>query len=173
MHQGTALPPGEQGTLHIKGDSAAVGYWLDHEKSKATFAGDWCVTGDQFLRDEAGYFFYAGRADDMIKVSGLFVSPLEVENLLLQHPAVRDACVVGVEDDQGLTKPKAYVVLHDGHQARPELIADLQRHVKENAAPHKYPRWVEFLDALPRSDRGKLARRELQLRGRSGRAGSS
>ncbi|MGD8377574.1 MAG: benzoate-CoA ligase family protein [Acidobacteriota bacterium] len=161
---GLEVPDGEQGTLHIHGDSAAVGYWLDHEKSKATFAGDWCVTGDQFIRDERGNYFYAGRADDMIKVSGLFVSPLEIENLLLQHPAVRECCVVAAEDPDGLTKPKAFVVPHEGRKPGPQLVKALQQHVKDHAAPHKYPRWVEFLEALPRTDRGKVARRELQAR---------
>ena len=167
---GDDVPAGEQGTLHVKGDSAAVGYWLDHEKSKATFAGDWCVSGDQFRRDPSGYFYYAGRSDDMIKVSGLFVSPLEIENLLLQHPAVGEACVVGVEDDHGLIKPMAYIVVRPGHEAGPELATALQHHVKERAAPHKYPRWVEFLDDLPRSDRGKIARRELWRRSGRGPA---
>jgi benzoate-CoA ligase len=161
---GAEVPPGEQGTLHVKGGSAATGYWLDHEKSKATFAGEWCVTGDQFIRDREGYFTYAGRADDMIKVSGIFVSPLEVEDLLLQHPAVREACVVAADDGHGLMKPKAFVVLRDGHAPGPELAESIQRHVKERAAPHKYPRWVVFLDALPRNDRGKVARQELRRR---------
>ena len=161
---GEELPVGQQGTLHIGGDSAAIGYWLDHGKTKATFSGDWCVTGDQFRMDEDGYFYYAGRSDDMLKVSGIFVSPLEIENLLLEHPAVREVCVVGAEDENGLTKPKAYVAVRDGYRPGPDLAAELQRHVKERVAPHKYPRWVEFLDALPRSDRGKVARRELQRR---------
>lgn len=159
---GDEAPPGEPGTLHVKGDSAAVGYWLDHEKSKATFAGDWCVTGDQFRVDPDGYFFYAGRADDMLKVSGLFVSPLEIENLLLQHPAVADVCVVGADDGSGLTKPKAYVVVAAGAEAGPELAAALQRHVKERAAPHKYPRWVEFLVELPKTATGKIQRFKLR-----------
>ena len=161
---GDDAPPGASGSLHIKGDSAATGYWLDHEKSKATFAGDWCVSGDQFRVDEEGYYFYAGRADDMLKVSGLFVSPLEIENLLLQHAGVHEVCVVGAQDGNGLTKPKAYVVPTTGHQPGPELVKSLQQHVKERAAPHKYPRWVEFLEVLPRNDRGKVARRVLQAR---------
>jgi len=100
----------------------------------------------------------------MLKVSGLFVSPLEIENLILKHPAVREVCVVGAETDDGLTKPKAFVVVREGHQAGPALAGEIQRHVKECAAPHKYPRWVEFLDTLPRSDRGKVIRREVVRR---------
>ena len=160
--QGTEVGPGEQGTLWIRGGSTALCYWGDRAKSRETFLGDWCVTGDQFLRDADGHFFYCGRSDDMLKVSGIFVSPLEIENCLLQHRAVREVCIVGAEDDGGLTKPKAFVVVNDGCEAGESLVRDLQEHVKARLSPYKYPRWVEFLPALPRSDRGKVDRRRLR-----------
>jgi benzoate-CoA ligase len=159
---GAELPAGEQGTLWIRGGSTALCYWGDREKSRATFLGDWCVTGDQFHRDADGYYFYGGRTDDMLKVSGIFVSPLEIEDCLLGHAAVREACIVGAEDEGGLTKPKAFIALREGHVASDELVKEIQEHVKTRLSPYKYPRWVEFLAALPRSDRGKVDRKRLR-----------
>ena len=160
--EGREVPVGQMGTLKVKGDSAALCYWNAHEKSKQTFAGDWCTTGDQFLRDERGYYWYCGRTDEMLKVSGIYVSPTEIENCLLEHPAVRECAVVGAKDEQGLIKPKSYVVLAEGYQAGEELDRDLKQFVKGNLAPYKYPRWIEFRDSLPKNDRGKIDRKALK-----------
>lgn len=154
---------GEMGTLRIKGDSAALCYWNAHEKSKQTFAGDWCTTGDQFHVDEEGYFWYHGRTDEMLKVSGVFVAPAEIENCLLQHEAILECAVIGHEAD-GLIKPKAFVVLREGIQPHEELAEKIKSFVKDNIARHKYPRWVEFVDTLPKNDRGKIDRRKLKDR---------
>jgi benzoate-CoA ligase family protein len=152
---------GEMGTLKIKGDSAALCYWNAHEKSKETFAGDWCTTGDQFHVDEDGYYWYHGRTDDMLKVSGVFVAPAEIENCLLQHEAVLEAAVVGHESE-GLVKPKAFVVLREGFTAGDLLAEEIKQFVKEHIAIYKYPRWIEFVDSLPKNDRGKIDRKKLK-----------
>lgn len=159
---GRDLEPGAQGTLWVKGGSTALCYWQRRESSRATFRGDWCVTGDQFRRDDEGFFYYCGRTDDMLKVSGIFVSPLEIEDCLLAHPAVREAGVVGQADEGGLTKPKAFVALNEGHEPTQELAFRLKAHVKERLSPYKYPRWIQFVEALPRSDRGKVLRTALR-----------
>jgi benzoate-CoA ligase family protein len=159
---GQPLPDGEAGRLHVKGDSIALCYFGDQRKSRDTFQGDWCVTADLFRRDADGTFWYGGRADDMLKVRGQFVSPLEIEDCLATHPAVRECAVVGAEDADGLTVPKAFVVLRDGHSPGDPMIAELQGWAKERLAKYKYPRLVAFLDALPRNDRGKVQRRELR-----------
>jgi benzoate-CoA ligase family protein len=151
----------EMGTLKIKGDSAALCYWNAHEKSKQTFAGDWCTTGDQFHMDEDGYYWYHGRTDDMLKVSGVFVAPAEIENCLLQHEAVLECAVVGHEAD-GLVKPKAFVVLREGFEAANQLADHIKQFVKDHIAVYKYPRWVEFVDSLPKNDRGKIDRKKLK-----------
>ena len=152
---------GEMGTLKIKGDSAALCYWNAHEKSKETFAGDWCTTGDQFHVDEDGYYWYHGRTDDMLKVSGVFVAPAEIENCLLQHEAVLECAVVGHESD-GLVKPKAFVVLREGFVAADQLVDEIKQFVKNNIAVYKYPRWIQFVDSLPKNDRGKIDRKQLK-----------
>ena len=155
------VPTGEMGTLRIKGDSAALCYWNAHEKSKETFAGDWCTSGDQFHVDENGYYWYHGRTDDMLKVSGVYVAPAEIENCLLQHEAVLECAVVGHEAD-GLVKPKAFVVLREGFYRGDALAEDIKQFVKTNIAVYKYPRWVEFVDSLPKNDRGKIDRKKLK-----------
>ncbi|MDQ3918795.1 MAG: benzoate-CoA ligase family protein, partial [Acidobacteriota bacterium] len=160
--EGRAVPTGEMGTLRIKGDSAALCYWQAHEKSKATFAGDWCTTGDQFHSDEEGYYWYHGRTDDMLKVSGVFVAPAEIENCLLRHDAVLEAAVVGHDAGDGLVKPKAFVVLREGHAPGEELAREIKEFVKSRLALYKYPRWVEFVAALPKNDRGKIDRKLLK-----------
>jgi benzoate-CoA ligase family protein len=160
--EGNEVPTGEMGTLRIKGDSAALCYWNAHEKSKETFAGDWCTTGDQFRIDENGYYWYAGRTDEMLKVSGMFASPTEIENCLLEHPAVVEAAVIGAMDEQGLIKPKAFVVVADDHEASIALEQELKDMVKGKLAPYKYPRWVEFVPDLPKNDRGKIDRKALK-----------
>ena len=156
------LPPGEMGTLRIKGDSAALCYWQAHEKSKETFAGDWCTSSDQFTRDADGYFWYGGRTDEMLKVSGMYVSPTEIENCLLEHEAVRECAVVGFQDEDGLTKTKAFVVLHQSSAACAELTQSLQEFVKVRLALHKYPRRIVFVEDLPKNDRGKVDRKSLR-----------
>lgn len=155
------LPTGQMGTLKIKGDSAALCYWNAHEKSKETFAGDWCTTGDQFHVDEQGYYWYHGRTDAMLKVSGVFVAPAEIENCLLQHAAVLECAVVGHESGDGLIKPKAFVVVREGFAADDALAVALKEFVKTHLALYKYPRWIEFTASLPKNDRGKIDRKEL------------
>jgi benzoate-CoA ligase family protein len=159
---GIELPRGEVGTLWIRGDSMALEYWQQHDKSKHTFRGDWCVSADKFQQDDDGYFYFCGRGDDMLKVAGKWLSPVEVENALLQHPAVREAAVVGFKDADGLEKPRAFVALNPGHQATDALGEALKQHVRERLAPFKAPRFVAFVDALPRSDRGKVLKTELR-----------
>ncbi|HYY97788.1 MAG TPA: benzoate-CoA ligase family protein [Pyrinomonadaceae bacterium] len=160
--EGRALPAGEMGTLRVKGDSAALCYWQAHEKSKQTFAGDWCTTGDQFHVDSEGYYWYHGRTDDMLKVSGVFVAPAEIENCLLQHEAVLEAAVVGHDAGDRLVKPKAFVVLREGRAPGEALAQSIKEFVKSRIAPYKYPRWVEFVPSLPKNDRGKIDRRRLK-----------
>jgi benzoate-CoA ligase family protein len=152
----------QMGTLKIKGDSAALCYWNAHEKSKETFAGDWCTTGDQFHVDEEGYYWYHGRTDDMLKVSGVFVAPAEIENCLLQHDAVLECAVIGHEEGDGLIKPKAFIVLRPGNASSDELVAEIQQFVKSQLALYKYPRWIEFIESLPKNDRGKVDKRVLR-----------
>jgi len=159
---GNALPPRHVGTLLIKGDSIAAGYWNKHEQTKETFRGEWINTHDKFLIDEDGFFWYAGRTDDMMKVSGQAVWPAEVEATLGQHAAVLESGVAGTADKDGLIKPVAYVVLKDGHAPTPELARELQNFVKTNAAPHKYPRAVIFVETLPKTATGKIQRFKLR-----------
>ena len=167
---GKEVGVGEMGTLKIKGDSAALCYWNAHEKSKETFAGDWCTTGDQFHVDGEGYYWYHGRTDEMLKVSGIFVAPAEIENCLLQHEAVLECAVIGHDSGDGLVKPKAFVVLREVVQSPKsevqgqELVDELQAFVKTHLAPYKYPRWIEFVTSLPKNDRGKIDRKLLKQR---------
>ncbi|MBI3843804.1 MAG: benzoate-CoA ligase family protein [Planctomycetes bacterium] len=159
---GADVPDGEIGTLWVSGDSRMVAYFQDNEKSRATVKGEWVVSGDLFRRDKAGYFWYEGRADDMLKVGGIWVSPGEVENCLLQHAAVKECAVVGWRDEQDLVKPKAFVVLRDGVAANDATSGDLIEFAKARLARYKAPRWIVFMDALPRNDRGKIERKKLQ-----------
>lgn len=159
--EGNEVPAGDMGTLRIKGDSAALCYWNAHEKSKETFAGDWCTSGDQFHVDADGYYWYHGRTDDMLKVSGVFVAPAEIENCLLQHEGVLECAVVGHESE-GLVKPKAFIVLREGFEGSEQLIEQIKQFVKERIAVYKYPRWVEFVPSLPKNDRGKIDRKQLK-----------
>jgi len=159
---------GNLGELQVNGPSAAIMYWNNREKSLATFQGPWTRCGDKYVEDEEGYFIYCGRSDDMLKVSGIYVSPFEVEAALMTHAAVLEAAVVGASDEQDLIKPKAYVVLKNGIERSPRLVEELQAHVKSRLAPYKYPRWVEFIDELPKTATGKIQR--FKLRGQ--RAGS-
>ncbi|MFC1735663.1 AMP-binding protein [Candidatus Hydrogenedentota bacterium] len=152
---GNELPVGEVGALLIKGDSTASGYWNKHEQTKETFRGEWINTRDKFRIDEDGFFWYAGRTDDMIKVSGQAVWPTEVEAILQAHDSVLESGVAGVPDENGLMEPRAHVVLKDGYKPSPELARELQDFVKKNTAPHKYPRAVIFTEELPKTAMGK------------------
>ena len=160
---GEPAAPGEIGELWVSGDSSAVAYWNQREKSLATFHGPWTRTGDKYVVDEEGYYRYCGRTDDMLKVSGQWVSPFEVESALLAHEAVLEAAVVAAEDERGLIKPKAFVVPREGVEADAELAAALREFVKDRLAPFKYPRWIEFAGALPKTATGKIQR--FRLRG--------
>ena len=159
---GRELSAGEVGTLLIKGDSIANGYWNKHEQTKETFRGEWINTHDKFHVDEDGYYWYAGRTDDMIKVSGMAVWPADVESILACHQAVLESGVVGVPDNDGLIKPRAYVVLKDKNAASDELGEELQTFVKANTQPHKYPRTIIFVDELPKTATGKIQRYKLR-----------
>jgi len=162
--EGREVPAGEMGTLRIKGDSAALCYWQAHEKSKETFAGDWCSTGDQFHVDQEGYYWYHGRTDDMLKVSGVYVAPAEIENCLLQHEAVRECAIIGHDAGDGLIKPKAFIVLRETFAPSEELAASIKSFVKSKIAVYKYPRWIEFVSSLPKNDRGKIDRKKLKMK---------
>ena len=160
--EGNEVPTAEMGTLKVKGDSAALCYWNAHEKSKETFAGDWCTSGDQFHVDADGYYWYHGRTDDMLKVGGVFVAPAEIENCLLQHEAVLECAVIGHDAGDGLVKPKAFVVARDGFEATEALADGIKDFVKSKIALYKYPRWIEFVTSLPKNDRGKIDRKLLR-----------
>ncbi len=162
--EGRPLGTGEVGNLRVRGDSTMALYWNQHDKTRATLRGEWIITGDKYYRDEDGYFWYCGRADDMLKVGGIWVSPVEIENTLVAHPAVLEAAVIGKSDADELVKPKAFVVLRDSGMASPSLVAELQTFVKERTAPYKYPRWVEFVPDLPKTATGKLQRFRLRER---------
>jgi benzoate-CoA ligase family protein len=156
---GEPVPDGETGELWISGESTALLYWDDHAKSKQTFAGDLVRTGDLFARDADGFFWYRGRADDLIKVRGIWVAPAEIETCLLEHPGVEECAVVGIEDETGLAVPCAFVVPAEG--AGP-AERELQDFVRSRLSPHKYPREVRFVDELPRTGSGKVDRRRLR-----------
>jgi benzoate-CoA ligase len=154
--------PGELGELQINGPTSAIMYWNQREKTKNTFQGPWTRSGDKYSMDEQGYFAYGGRSDDMLKVSGIYVSPVEVEAALITHEAVLECAVVGAEDESQLIKPKAYVVLKQGQSPSDGLKSTLQQHVKDRLAPYKYPRWIEFLNELPKTATGKIQRFKLR-----------
>ncbi|QUD89476.1 benzoate-CoA ligase family protein [Phenylobacterium montanum] len=156
---------GELGELHVRGPSAAAGYWNQPEKSAATFQDGWVRTGDRFRRDEAGHFVYCGRADDMLKVSGIWVSPTEVEAALVEHEAVLEAAVVGVTDQNNLTRVKAYVVPRAGVEGDVLLAEKLKAFAKARLAPYKYPRQIEFVPELPKTATGKVRRHVLREQG--------
>jgi benzoate-CoA ligase len=160
--QGNAVKPGEIGDLQVKGPTRAILYWNNRERSQQTFAGAWTKSGDKYLQDEAGYYVYCGRSDDMLKVSGQYVSPVEVEAALATHEAVLEAAVVGKKDEDELIKPKAFVVLKADVNASDELVDVLKHHVKGLLAPFKYPRWIEFVAELPKTATGKIQRFKLR-----------
>jgi benzoate-CoA ligase len=157
--QGGEVKQGELGELLIKGPTAANLYWNNRAKSRSTFVGEWTRSGDKYSQDADGFYAYGGRTDDMLKVSGIWVSPAEVEAALVSHEAVLEAAVVGKEDEQKLVKPKAFVVLKPGKEATTE---ELQNYVKSKLAPYKYPRWIEFATELPKTATGKIQRFKLR-----------
>ncbi|MEO7156412.1 MAG: benzoate-CoA ligase family protein [Vicinamibacterales bacterium] len=158
------VPHGTIGELQISGPTSAMAYWNNREKSRNTFQGQWTRSGDKYSVDAEGYYIYAGRSDDMLKVSGIYVSPIEVESALITHLAVLEAAVIGKGDEDELVKPIAYVVLKSGHQPSAELADELRRHVKSRLAPYKYPRWIEFIDELPKTATGKIQRFKLRAK---------
>jgi benzoate-CoA ligase family protein len=165
---GGEVASGEIGALLIKGDSICAGYWNQHEKTKEAFEGEWFRTGDKYYQDEDGYFWYAGRADDLFKVNGRWLSPTEVESALIAHPAVQEAAVVAREDESKLAKPAAYVVVKPDFLPNEVLVRNLQEWVTQRIGAYKRPRWIEFLPELPKTATGKVQRfklRELQERG--------
>ncbi len=159
---GRELADGEIGELVVGGATAGEGYWNQRAKSRRTFAGEWTFTGDKYFRDSDGYYHYSGRTDDMFKVSGMWVSPFEVEAALASHEAVLEAAVIGKQDADGLIKPKAFIVLRNGFAADERLLETLRVHVKECAGPWKYPRWIDIRPDLPRTATGKIQRFKLR-----------
>jgi 4-hydroxybenzoate-CoA ligase len=159
---GREVGDGEIGELIVRGPSAGEGYWNQRAKSRRTFAGEWTHTGDKYRRDAEGYYYYCGRTDDMFKVSGMWVSPFDVEAALVSHEAVLEAVVIGKEDADGLIKPKAFIVLRNGYKADDGLLEMLKVHVKDKAGPWKFPRWIELRTTLPRTATGKIQRFKLR-----------
>ncbi len=160
--RGQDVPQGEVGDLVVKGGSLTAGYWRRHEATRRALQGEWLRTGDTYYQDADGVYWYCGRSDDMLKVSGQWVSPAEVEGLLFQHPAVLEAAVVGWDDENRLVKPKAFVVLKQEYASSPALAEELQAFVKARTLPHKYPRWVVFVPDLPKTATGKIQRYKLR-----------
>ncbi len=159
---GAPVKKGEMGELLVRGPTGAIMYWNNREQSRSTFLGEWTRSGDKYIEDEGGYYVYCGRRDDMLKVSGLYVSPFEVEGALLTHPDVLEAAVVAWNDDQRLIKPKAFVILKSPDQASEQMVRQLQDHVRQQLAPYKYPRWIEFRRELPKTATGKIQRFKLR-----------
>jgi benzoate-CoA ligase family protein len=153
---------GEMGELQVRGPTSAMMYWNNREQSRGTFLGEWTRSGDKYVEDDDGYFVYCGRRDDMLKVSGMYVSPFEVEGVLQSHPDVLEAAVVGWPDDDRLIKPKAFVVLKAPDQASDAFARTLQDHCKQKLAAYKYPRWLEFRTELPKTATGKIQRFKLR-----------
>jgi benzoate-CoA ligase len=160
--RGLDVSQGEIGDLIVKGGSVTSGYWHKLEATRRALQGEWIRTGDKYYCDAEGVYWYCGRSDDMLKVSGQWVSPAEVEGILFQHPAVLEAAVVGWEDENQLIKPKAFVVLKQGQGASMALAQELQTFVRDRTLPHKYPRWVEFVTELPKTATGKIQRYKLR-----------
>ncbi len=159
---GMDVPQGDIGNLLVKGESVALSYLHQYEKSRQTFRGEWLFTNDKYYVDADGYYWYAGRSDDMLKVGGLWVSPQEIESTLTSHPAVLECAVVGQRDRLEMVKPKAFVCLHEGYAPSDTLIQDLRRHCTQHMAAHKCPLWFEFLEDLPRTATGKTQRFKLR-----------
>jgi benzoate-CoA ligase len=159
---GRDAPIDEIGNLWIRSDATCSYYWHQHEKSKQTFEGPWLRTGDKYSVDADGYFWYAGRSDDMLKVSGVWVSPVEIENMMMEHEAVAEVAVVGRRDSDDLVKPAAFVVCANGFGAGDALVEKLKAHVVSRLPKYKCPRWIEFVPELPKTATGKLQRFKLR-----------
>jgi benzoate-CoA ligase len=159
---GQNVPDGEIGSLMIKGDAVCSCYWNQHEKTKETIQGQWLRTGDKYYRDTDGYYWYVGRNDDMLKVKGMWVSPIEIEGVLLEHPQVQEAAVIGFADNNHLVKPAAYVVLKSGQQASAEMGDSIRNHLSSRLAAHKCPQLLEFVSELPKTATGKIQRFKLR-----------
>jgi 4-hydroxybenzoate-CoA ligase len=160
--EGKEVPQGEIGTLLVKGLSAAQQYWRKRSKTLMTMQGEWINTGDKYYVDADGYYWCAGRGDDMLKVGGIWVSPVEVENCIMEHKSVFEVAVVGYPDEKGLTKPKAFVVLKEGVETSAELEKEIKQWALDHMAKYKYPRWIEFVKELPKSATGKIQRYKLR-----------
>ena len=160
--EGADVPQGEVGNLLVNGGSVFAGYWRRQEATRRVLQGEWYHTGDKYRQDADGYYWYMGRADDLLRVSGHWVSPAEVEAALISHPSVLEAAVVGQKDKEGLVKPKAFVVLRDGMSGSESLAEELKTHVKSTIAPYQYPRWIEFASTLPKTATGKIQRFKLR-----------
>ncbi len=156
---GGILPQGQEGILWVKGESRGLCYWQAFKKTCETFIGEWVNTGDLFTCDKDGFYWFVGRSGDVLKVGGIFVSPVQIENCLLSHPRVKEAAVIGSTDEQGLIKPRAFVAVQGGVTGTAELGKELQQFVKQHLAPYKYPRWVVFLDELPKDNNGKISKK--------------
>jgi acetyl-CoA synthetase len=163
--EGNTVPRGEPGIMWVRGDSSAPCYWNRADKTAETMRAGWIYTGDRFREDEDGFFWFEGRADDLVKVSGQWVLPLEVERALAEHPAVRECAVLALEDDNRLMTLKAFVALRPGHEPNAETTKALQDFVKRALVPYKYPRAVAYLDALPKTGTDKIDRQRLKARG--------
>jgi benzoate-CoA ligase len=161
---GNDVPDGEIGSLLIKGDSVCACYWNQHEKTKETIQGQWIRTGDKYYRDPDGYYWYVGRNDDMMKVKGMWVSPIEIESALLEHPAVQEAAAIGCEDGNKLVKPAAYIVLKNGINNVPQVIEQIREHLRVKLAPYKCPQTFEVVSDLPKTATGKIQRYKLRQR---------
>jgi benzoate-CoA ligase family protein len=159
---GEVVERGEMGELQVRGPTSSIMYWNNREQSRSTFLGEWTRSGDKYFEDQDGFFVYCGRRDDMLKVSGMYISPFEVEGALCTHPDVLEAAVVAWSDEEGLIKPKAFVVLKSPDQASDALARTLQEHCKVRLAPYKYPRRIEFRADLPRTATGKIQRFKLR-----------
>jgi len=159
---GQPAPRGEVGNLFVMGETVAISYLHQYERSKRTFVGEWLFTGDKYFVDADGYYWHAGRSDDMLKVGGIWVSPVEVESTLVSHPAVVECAVVGQPDQDNLIKPKAFVLLKEGYSASPELAEELIEFCRKGMAEYKRPRWIEFVDELPKTATGKIQRFKLR-----------
>lgn len=159
---GAEMPQGEIGNLLVRGETAALSYLHQYDKSRQTYLGEWLFTGDKYYVDEEGYYWHAGRSDDMLKVGGIWVSPVEVESALLSHEAVLECAVIGLADDSDLIKPKAFISLKDGYTPTDEMASELIAYCRDRIAAYKRPRWIEFVPEIPKTATGKIQRFKLR-----------
>ena len=161
---GKAVRPGQIGNLLVSGGSIASSYWNQRAETRRNMLGEWFVTGDRYLMDADGYFYFRGRSDDMLRVGGKWLAPREVEKTINQHPAVAESAVVGYKDKDELIKPYAFVVLKVDAQPSDNLKEDIKQFVRDRIAAYKYPRWIEFIENIPKTDGGKIQRFVLQAK---------